>query len=118
MSSKLLKYIVVIAVLGVLIAGGAVKPVGAAADGTTPAPAKTWAQATAFPRPPFTVRRRIVVASAGSFWQAWKGLRPGDLIVVHGVAFHGESVFSKQLSGWAQVNFDSATTFTGTAGSN
>jgi hypothetical protein len=113
-----LKYIGVIAVLAVLVAGSAVRPVGAAAKGTRHGTKKTWARVTAFPRPSFHAQRRIVVRSAGSFWAAWNALRPGDRITVHGVAFHGEAVFSKELSGWAEVHFDAATTFAGAAGSN
>lgn len=75
-----------------------------------------WAEATRFPRPAFHPRRRIVVSSARAFWRAWSRLRPGTEIDVHHVVFSGEAVFSKRLSGWAEVHFDRGTVFTGTSG--
>ncbi|MDX6480013.1 MAG: hypothetical protein QOG85_523 [Gaiellaceae bacterium] len=78
----------------------------------------TWGTATDYPAPDFTILRTIDVSTASDFWSAWKHIRPGDRINVHGVAFTGESIFSKQLSDWATVHFDSATTFRGAAGSN
>lgn len=84
---------------------------------TTPG-SRTWASETNFPAPTFKPLRTIDVSTAAGFWDAWSNLRPGDEIDVHGVAFSGESVFKKQLPGWAEVHFDSRTTFTGKAGSN
>jgi hypothetical protein len=84
-------------------------------------PARTsrrWAAATAFSRPAFTPARRIQVSSASAFWSAWNAIRPGDEIDVHGVTFSGEQSFNTRLSGWAEVHFDSGTTFTGTPGQN
>jgi hypothetical protein len=82
------------------------------------APAPSWAGETAFAAPPFAPARTIVVSTAAAFWSAWSRIQPGDEIDVHGVAFSGEAVFAKQLSGWAEVHFDAATTFTGLAGKN
>lgn len=84
---------------------------------TTPS-SPTWDTATSYPAPAFTPVRTIDVYTKSAFWTAWNAIQPGDEIDVHGVAFTGESVFNKQLSGWAEVHFDSATTFTGAAGSN
>ncbi|MDX6480011.1 MAG: hypothetical protein QOG85_521, partial [Gaiellaceae bacterium] len=84
--------------------GAAVRPVAAGID-------ETWAGVTAFGRPYFVPHRWIVVSSAAGFWRAWNHLRAGDEIVVHGVTFHGEAVFAKQLVGWAEVHFDASTTF-------
>lgn len=126
-----MKYIWVIALLGVLVAGlAAAWPVGAAVGGTaattttttttttTPTPSPTWKQVTAFPRPAFKAQRRIIVTSASAFWHAWNAIRPGDKIVVRGVTFRGESTFSKKLSGWAEVHFVGGTAFAGQKGAN
>jgi hypothetical protein len=84
---------------------------------TTPS-SPTWYGETNFPAPSFTPVRTIDVYTKSAFWTAWNAIQPGDEINVHGVAFTGESVFNKQLSDWAEVHFDAATTFTGAAGSN
>jgi hypothetical protein len=78
----------------------------------------SWASATDFPQAAFQPTRTISVASASAFRSAWNAIRPGDEIDVHGVAFSGEQVFAKQLSGWAEVHFDAGTTFTGASGPN
>jgi hypothetical protein len=80
--------------------------------------ARSWLTATHFARPRFRPTRTVDVHTAGQFWQAWDGLRPGEEIDVHGVTFSGEAVFRKQLSGWAEVHFDSGTRFTGVPGDN
>lgn len=79
---------------------------------------RRWTGATAFRRPAFTPTRRIQVSSASAFQSAWNAIRPGDEIDVHGVTFPGELSFNKQLSGWAEIHFDSGTRFTGTPGEN
>lgn len=114
----MLKFTGVMALVGVLVAGLAIRPVGAAVDPASHGKTKTWAHVTAFARPAFTPQRRIVATSAGTFWAAWNALRPGDEIDVRGVTFNGEAVFSKQLPSWAEVHFDASTRFTGTPGSN
>ena len=58
------------------------------------------------------------MSSASDFWKAWSNIQPGDEIDVKGVKFSGEAVFHKQLAGWAEVHFDSGTSFAGTPGSN
>jgi hypothetical protein len=80
--------------------------------------AHSWAAATSFRRPRFAVKREVEVHTAATFWRAWKRIRPGEEIDVHGVTFRGEAVFEKRLRGWAEVHFDSGTTFAGTPGSN
>ena len=74
---------------------------------------RSWSEATNFRRPTFRPRRTIDVASARAFWRAWRRLRPGWEIRVHHVVFRGETVFSKRLAGWAQVDFGRGTVFTG-----
>jgi hypothetical protein len=85
---------------------------------TTTTTSPTWSSETGYPAPSFTPNRTIVVSTTSAFWNAWNNIQPGDEIDVHGVTFTGEAVFSKQLSDWAEVHFDSGTTFTGTPGSN
>lgn len=56
----------------------------------------------------------VDVYSQSAFMTAWSNLQPGDEIDVHGVTFTGEVVLAnKQLSSWAEVHFDAATTFVG-----
>jgi len=79
----------------------------------------SWRAATRFPRPRFEAKRIVDVHTAGAFWRAWRGLRPNEKIVVHGVTFTGEATFAhKHLSGWAEVHFDSGTRFVGVAGAD
>jgi len=79
----------------------------------------SWANVTAFAPASFAPIRTIDVSTASGFWSAWNNIAPGDEIDVHGVAFSGEVTLSgKQLSDWAEVNFDSATTFAGVSSGN
>jgi hypothetical protein len=67
----------------------------------------------------FTPTRTLDVYTAYDFWSAWNNIAPGDEINVHGVTFSGEaSLGGKQLTDWAEVNFDSATTFSGVSSGN
>lgn len=84
----------------------------------TPTPAPTWGGETDFPAPTFTPLRTIQVSTATDFWKAWSTIQPGDEIDVKDVTFTGEAVFKKQLPDWAEVHFDSGTSFAGTPGSN
>jgi hypothetical protein len=78
--------------------------------------AATWRKATNFARPAFRPSRTITVETAAGFWHAWNRLRPRDEILVHGVTFKGEvKLLHKQLDGWAEIRFDSATKFVGVA---
>lgn len=83
-----------------------------------PRRALSWVTATHFTRPRFRSTRTVDVHTAAQFWRAWSRLRPREEIDVHGVTFSGQAVFRKQLSGWAEVHFDSRTRFTGIPGSN
>jgi hypothetical protein len=50
---------------------------------------------------------------------AWSNLQPGDQLNVRGVTFTGElNLGGKQLSSWAEIHFDSATSFTGVSSGN
>ena len=76
----------------------------------------SWRKATNFARPAFRPSRTITVNTAAGFWHAWNRLRPRDEILVHGVTFRGEvKLLHKQLAGWAEIHFDSATKFVGVA---
>ena len=86
---------------------------------TSSANGSSWANLTDFVPASFTPTRTIDVYTASDFWSAWNNIAPGDEINVHGVTFSGEATFSgKQLSDWAEVNFDSATTFSGVSSGN
>jgi hypothetical protein len=77
-------------------------------------PARAWRRTTRFVRPAFHPSRVLTVDTAAEFFQAWRRLRPGDEILVHGVTFNGEvALVHKQLAGWAEVHFDRGTRFVG-----
>jgi hypothetical protein len=74
----------------------------------------SWQAATRFARPRFRPTRTINVDTARAFWNAWRGIRPHERIVVHGITFTGEvTLANKELSDWAEVRFDSTTKFVG-----
>lgn len=79
---------------------------------------RSWRAVTHFARPHFLPKRTVNVHSARQFWRAWNRLRPGDEIDARAVTFSGEAVFSKRLTGWAEVHFDAGTRFVGTSGEN
>jgi hypothetical protein len=90
-----------------------------ASAGRHAAKAPTWARATAFRRPAFKPARVVDVTTQAAFAAAWNAIRPGDEILVHGVTFTGEVAMNdKQLDGWAEVHFDSATRFAGVPSGN
>jgi len=73
----------------------------------------SYTAATSYSAPPFTAMRVIDVSSQSAFMTAWNNIQPGDQIKVHGVTFTGEiSLLGKNLSNWAEIDFDSATHFT------
>lgn len=106
---------IVLSALGIGLATGAAP--ASARRGARPA-RLTWAAVTRFRKPPFKARRKVRVTTAGAFWRAWARIRPGEEIDVRGVAFRGEAIFAKRLSGWAVVRFGRGTTFAGTPGVN
>ena len=79
-----------------------------------PPAAPTYDTETAYSAPAFTANRVVDVYSQSAFNTAWSGIQPGDLISVHGVTFSGEvTLANKNLAGWAEIHFDSATKFVG-----
>jgi len=81
--------------------------------GGSPAP-PTYDSETSYAPPAFTATRTVDVSTQSAFNTAWTNIQPGDQINVHGVTFTGEvTLANKQLAGWAQISFDSATKFVG-----
>jgi hypothetical protein len=96
--------------------GATVLQKGSVRQSHRPSQRRTWRNATNFARPAFKPSRTITVDTAAGFWRAWDRLRPRDEILVRGVTFRGEvKLLHKQLGGWAEIRFDSATKFVGAA---
>jgi hypothetical protein len=62
-------------------------------------------------RPAFTPKRTVTTATRSGYDAAMSALQPGDLLLVQGVKFTGQTEIRRALPDWAEVHFDAACSF-------